>query len=237
MKRVALVAGATGVIGRAVCRELDAVGVSVVCGYANKRREAEALAAELDGFAVELRAGSDVAEPVRAVAERSGGLDILVNAAGVNHEGSAAMLSSEDWRSVFEVNLDFAFRLTQAVLPYMLFKRRGRVVHLSSIVGRVGGRGQINYAASKAGLERMTRVFALEVGRKGVTVNCVAPGVIVSDMTERVRAEYGEDLLSRIACRRFGTAGDVAKAVAFLAGEDAGYINGAVLPVDGGMLL
>ena len=237
MKRVALVAGATGVLGRAVCRELSARGALVVCGYATRRQEAEALAAELNGFAVELRSGTDLTKTVNAVVERHGGLDILVNAAGINREGSAGALGSEDWRAVFEVNLDFAFRLTQAVLPPMLRRHHGRIVHLSSIAGRAGGRGQINYAVSKAAIERMVRVFALEVGRKGITVNCVAPGVIVSDMTERIRAEHGEELLSHIACRRFGKPEEVAKAVAFLVGEEAGYINGVVLPVDGGMAI
>jgi len=237
MKRVALIAGATGVLGRAVCRELHAHGALVACGYATRRAEAEALAAELSGFAVELRHGVDLAETTRAVAGRCGSLDILVNAAGVNREGSAAALSPDDWRSVLEINLDFAFNLTQATLPHMLRRHHGRIVHLSSIAGRAGGRGQINYAASKAAIERMARVFALEVGRKGITVNCVAPGVIESDMTERIRAEHGEELLSRIACRRFGKPEEVAKAVAFLAGEDAAYINGVVLPVDGGMAI
>jgi len=237
MKRVALIAGATGMLGRAVCRELHARNALVVCGYATKRGEAEALAAELGGVAVELRSGMDLAQTVRAVTERHGGLDILVNAAGVNHEGSAVALSPEQWRCVLEVNLDFAFGLTQAVLPHMLRRHYGRIIHLSSIAGRVGGRGQINYAVSKAALERMVRAFALEVGRKGITVNCVAPGVIVSDMTERVRAEHGEELLSCIACRRFGKPEEIAKAVAFLAGEDADYVNGIVLPVDGGMRL
>ncbi len=237
MKRVALVAGATGVLGRTVCRKLHERGALVVCGYASKCQEAESLAAELGGFAVELRSGMDLSEAVRAVAERHGRLDILVNAAGINREGSAVVLNHEEWRSVLDVNLDFAFSLTQAALPHMLLRRYGRIVHLSSIAGRAGGRGQINYAVSKAAIERMVRAFALEVGRKGITVNCVAPGVIVSDMTERVRAEHGEELLSHIACRRFGKPEEVAEAVAFLAGERASYINGAVLPVDGGMLL
>ncbi|MDR0234158.1 MAG: SDR family oxidoreductase [Zoogloeaceae bacterium] len=237
MKRIALVAGATGVLGSAICRELHAQGLSVACGYATRQQEAQTLADELGGSAVELRAGANLAEATRVVGERHGGLDILVNAAGINREGNALALSQEEWRCVLEVNLDFAFSLTQAVLPHMLLRRYGRVIHLSSVAGRFGGRGQISYAVSKAALERMARAFALEVGRKGITVNCVAPGVIVSDMTERVRAEHGEELLSRIACRRFGEPGEIAKAVAFLAGEDAGYINGVVLPVDGGMSL
>jgi len=237
MKRVALVAGATGVLGRAVCRELHARGTLLACGYATRRVEAEALAAELGGFSVELRSGMDLAETVRTVAGHHGSLDILVNAAGINHEGSAVALSPEQWRSVLEVNLDFAFSLTQAALPHMLIRHYGRIVLLSSIAGRAGGRGQINYAVSKAAIERMARVFALEVGRKGITVNCVAPGIIESDMTERIRAEHGEELLPHIACRRFGKPEEVAKAVAFLAGEDAGYINGTVIPVDGGMII
>ena len=235
MKRIALIAGATGVLGRAISRELHARGALVVCGYATRRAQAEELAAELGGSAVALHPGVDLADAARAVAGHHGGLDILINAAGVNREGSAVALGAHDWRSVLEVNLDFAFGLTQAVLPHMLRRHHGRIVHLSSIAARAGGRGQINYAVAKAAIERMARVFALEVGRKGITVNCVAPGVIVSDMTERMRAEHGEELLSRIACRRFGQPEEVARAVAFLAGEDAAYINGAVLPVDGGM--
>ncbi len=237
MQRVALVAGGTGDIGRAVCRELHTAGIRVAVGYAALREAAESLAASSGGVAVPLRAGEDPDGPVRSVHDTFGRLDILVNAAGVNIESSAPGMRAEDWQTVLDLDLTFAFRLTQAVLPCMLPQRYGRIVHLSSISGRAGGRGQINYAAAKAGLERMAKVFALEVGRKGVTVNCVAPGVIVSKMSERVRREYGEELLERIACRRFGDPEDVARAVAFLAGEGAGYINGAVLSVDGGMLL
>ena len=237
MQRVALVAGGTGDIGRAICRELHQAGIRVAVGYANSKESAEALAAALGGTAVLLRADEEPGATVRAVQDALGRLDILVNASGLNIESSAPMMRDEDWQSVLDVNLTFAFRLTRAVLPCMLPQRYGRIVHLSSVSGRAGGRGQINYAASKAGLERMARVFSLEVARKGVTVNCVAPGVIVSRMSERVREKYGQELLAHIACRRFGEPEDVAKAVAFLAGEGAGYINGAVLPVDGGMLL
>ncbi len=243
MQRVAVIAGATGALGRAICRELRTNGAYVVCGYAHARQEAEALAASLEGESLELRAapspdnGDSLTETLRSVAARHGRIDILVNAAGINRESPSPAMRPEEWEAVLNVNLGFAFTLTQAVLPHMLPQRYGRIVHLSSIAARAGGRGQINYAAAKAGLERMVRVFALEVGRKGITVNCVAPGVIVSPMSERVRAEHGDALLERIACRRFGEPDDVARAVAFLTGEGAGYINGAVLPVDGGMTL
>ena len=237
MQRVAIVAGSTGTLGQAICRELHATGVRVACGYAASQEQAKALAESLDGMALELHSDKAPEDPVRAVYQRYGRLDILVNAVGVNLESSAPAMRTEDWQTVLDTNLGFAFRLTQAVLPHMLPERYGRIVHLSSIAGRAGGRGQINYAVAKAGLERMVRVFALEVGRKGVTVNCVAPGVIISEMSRRVRGEHETELLANIACRRFGSPGDVAKATAFLAGEDAGYINGAVLPVDGGMML
>ena len=237
MKRTAIIAGASGALGEAVCRRLSADEFHVVCGYAGSRERAERLAAALGGSAVRLAAGTDLGEALRPIYDVCGSIDVLVNAAGLNREAAAPGMTPEAWGEVLDVNLTFAFALTQAVLPYMMFGRYGRIVHLSSVSARVGGRGQINYAASKAALERMVRVLALEMGRKGVTVNCVAPGVIVSDMSARVRAEHGEALLESIACRRFGLPEEVAAAVAFLAGEHAGYITGAVLPVDGGMLL
>jgi NAD(P)-dependent dehydrogenase (short-subunit alcohol dehydrogenase family) len=237
MQRVALVAGGTGDIGRSVCHELHANGVRVAVGYARSRQAAEALASDIGGMAVPLSTDDDVRETGRTVQDAFGRLDILVNAAGVNIESSAPAMHEKDWQTVLDVNLTFAFRLTQAVLPCFLPQRYGRIVHISSIAGRTGGRGQINYAAAKAGLERMARVFALEVGRKGVTVNCVAPGVIITKMSERIRSAHAVELLERISCRRFGEPEDVARAVTFLTGEGAGYINGAVLPVDGGMLL
>ncbi|MDR1887930.1 MAG: 3-oxoacyl-ACP reductase FabG [Zoogloeaceae bacterium] len=237
--RIALVAGGTGDLGQAICRELARAGMRVAVGYAASRERAEALAEELDGMALALRAedARAPAEAIRAARAHFGGFDVLVNAVGVNLESSAPGMRVEDWQNVIDVNLGFAFRLTQAAMPLMMPQKYGRIVHLSSVAGRAGGRGQINYAAAKAGLERMARVFALETGRKGITVNCVAPGVIVSEMSRRVRDDHAQAMLEHIACRRFGTPEDVAKAAAFLAGDDAGYINGAVLPVDGGMML
>ena len=238
-QRTAVVSGSTGALGQAICRELAAAGVFVVCGYAANKEQAEALAASVGGTALELHSdlGNALPDVIHSVAEAHGGIDILVNAAGINREASAPAMHPDDWQDVLNVNLGFAFKLTQAVLRHMMPRRYGRVVHISSIAGRAGGRGQINYATAKAGLERMIQVFALEVGRKGITVNAVAPGIIISPMTDRVRADHESVLLDRIAHRRFGEPVDVAKAVAFLASDDAGYINGVVLPVDGGMML
>ncbi|MDR0737272.1 MAG: 3-oxoacyl-ACP reductase FabG [Zoogloeaceae bacterium] len=236
-QRIALVAGGTGDLGQSICLELARAGARVAVGYAHARESADALAKELGGIALAVRAEEDPALAFREIGDRLGGLDILVNAVGINLEDSALSMRGEDWQQVLDVDLGFAFRLTQAAMPYMITKKYGRIVHLSSVAGRVGGRGQINYAAAKAGLERMTRVFALEVGRKGVTINCVAPGVIISAMSRRIRENHGKELLEHIACRRFGTPEEVARAVAFLASDAASYINGVVLPVDGGMSL
>ena len=187
MQRVALVAGGTGDIGQSICRELHGAGFRVAVGYATARELAEALASSFSGMSIVLRPDEEPDEAVRRVAARYGRLDILVNAAGINLEDSAPAMRFDDWQKVIDTNLGFAFRLTQAAMPHMLPARYGRIVHLSSIAGRAGGRGQIGYAVAKAGLERMIRVLALEVGRKGVTVNGGSPGVIISRMSKRVR--------------------------------------------------
>lgn len=231
----ALVIGGSGALGDSICRRLAADGYSVTVGYHRHRERAEVIATAIHGTCVPVDA-TDPAQ-VESVIEPIDDLEVLVHAAGTTAESPLAALEDPAWRSVMAVHLDAAFYLIRTAARTMMARRSGRIILLSSILARRGGRGHGAYAATKAGIEALVRSAAIEIGRRHVTINAVAPGVIDVGMGGRLRREQGGDLLRSIALERFGTAAEVAAAVSFLAGPDAAYITGQVLAVDGGIWL
>lgn len=245
MAKRALVTGGSRGIGRAVCLALAARGMRVAVNYAGNAAAAEEVVQAClqqgapDAFAVQ--ADVSDAEQVRAlvaaVSERWGGVDVLVNNAGITRDGLLMRMSEQDFDAVLATNLKGAFACMQAVMRPMMKQRWGRIVNMSSVVGLRGNLGQANYAASKAGLIGMSKSAAKELASRGITVNCVAPGFIETDMTAVLPESVRTALLGQIPLARLGTAEEVAAAVAFLASPEAAYITGQVLCVDGGMAM
>jgi 3-oxoacyl-[acyl-carrier protein] reductase len=229
----ALVTGASRGIGRAIAAELAAAGASVVVGYRSGQEEAEALAAELGGRAVQ----ADVSSPddARRLVEEAGDLDILVNNAGLTRDGLLARMSDDDWRTVLDTNLSSVFYTCRAVTRPMMKKRAGSIVNISSIVGVHGNWGQTNYAASKAGIIGFTKSLARELGSRNVRANVVAPGYVKTQLTDVLPEEATEAMLTNTPLGRLGEPEDVAGAVRFLCSDAASFITGEVLLVDGGL--
>jgi 3-oxoacyl-[acyl-carrier protein] reductase len=240
--RVALVTGGSRGIGRAIALRLARQGAHVVAAARgdNAAGVAEAIrAAGGSGEAVSLdvTVPEEITRTVAAVVEKHGRIDILVNNAGIARDQLLLRLKREDWDAVIATNLTAAYAVTQAVLKPMIRQRGGRIVCIGSVVGQAGNAGQANYAASKAGLIGFAKSVALEVASRGVPVNVVAPGMIDTDMTRAITERAHEDWSARIPLRRLGTADDIASAVCFLASDEASYITGQVLAVNGGMYL
>lgn len=240
--RVALVTGGSRGIGAAVAKRLAADGAIVAVNYAGRADAAADVVAAIEaagGTAVALQA--DVSDPaactalVEDVAARFGRIDILVNNAGITRDGLLVRMSDDDWRAVLDTNLSGAFYLSRAAGKLMMKQRSGSIINISSVVGVMGNAGQANYAAAKAGLIGLTKSVARELAGRGVRANAVAPGFIATDMTDSLPEAARAAATESIAMRRLGAPEDIAAAVAFLASDDAAYITGQVIAVDGGM--
>jgi 3-oxoacyl-[acyl-carrier protein] reductase len=240
--RVALVTGASRGIGRAIALKLASRGAQVLAAARadNSRGVADeivATGAKAEPISLDVTRADAIEEVIAGVVKRHGRLDILINNAGIARDQLLLRLKREDWDAVLATNLTAAFVLTQAALKPMIKQRGGRIISISSVVGQSGNPGQANYAASKAGLIGFTKAVALEVGSRGITANVVAPGLVETDMTKAIAEKAREQWESRIPLGRLGTPDDVAAAVCFLASDEASYITGQVLAVNGGMYM
>jgi 3-oxoacyl-[acyl-carrier protein] reductase len=239
--QVALVTGASRGIGRAIAAELARQGLNVV-GTATTPAGAEAIGASLAaqggrGVVLDVNDAAGCEAVVESIVKDHGTLHVLVNNAGITRDMLAMRMKDEDWDAVLDTNLKAVFRMSRAVLRTMTKQRYGRIVNITSVVGASGNPGQANYAAAKAGVAGMTRALARELGSRGITVNCVAPGFVATDMTENLAEVQKAALLAQIPLGRLGAADEVAAAVAFLASPQAGYITGTELHVNGGMYM
>src|SRR5580658_6556265 len=241
--RIALVTGASQGIGRACALELARAGATVALAARNEAKLAEAVTeiesagGKAAAFTLDIASEESIKAAAKAVLERFGKVEILVNCAGITRDGLMMAMKRADWDDVLSTNLTGAYLLTQAVIRPMIKNRWGRIINITSVVGRTGQAGQVNYAASKAGLIGLTRSLAREVASRGITVNAVAPGFIETPMTAVLSEEQTKAMLATVPLGRRGTPKDVAQAVKFLASDAASYITGHVLDVNGGMFM
>ncbi|GAA4492582.1 3-oxoacyl-ACP reductase FabG [Pseudaeromonas paramecii] len=238
--KVVLVTGASRGIGRAIAEAFVARGATVV-GTATSESGAQAIGAYLGqsgcGMVLNVTSSDSVEQLYQAIKDKFGEVDVLVNNAGITRDNLLMRMKDEEWQDIIDTNLTSLYRLTKPVLRSMMKKRHGRIVSIGSVVGTMGNAGQTNYAAAKAGLIGFTKSLAREVASRGITVNAVAPGFIETDMTQALTEEQRAGILSQVPANRLGDPKEIAAAVLFLASEDAGYINGETLHVNGGMYM
>ena len=238
--KIALVTGATRGIGRAVAEELVSKGAFVI-GTATSEKGADSISAYLGekgkGLVLNVADQASIDAVLEQIKQEFGDIDILVNNAGITRDNLLMRMKDEEWFYILQTNLSSVYHLSKAMLRTMMKKRFGRIINIGSVVGSMGNAGQTNYCAAKAGLIGFSKALAKEVASRGITVNVVAPGFIATDMTDVLSEELKNNLLTQIPAGRLGEPKDIAKAVAFLASEDASYINGTTLHVNGGMYM
>ncbi|HCV5775775.1 TPA: 3-oxoacyl-[acyl-carrier-protein] reductase [Staphylococcus aureus] len=244
MTKSALVTGASRGIGRSIALQLAEEGYNVAVNYAGSKEKAEAVVEEIkakgvDGFAIQANVADadEVKAMIKEVVSQFGSLDVLVNNAGITRDNLLMRMKEQEWDDVIDTNLKGVFNCIQKATPQMLRQRSGAIINLSSVVGAVGNPGQANYVATKAGVIGLTKSAARELASRGITVNAVAPGFIVSDMTDALSDELKEQMLTQIPLARFGQDTDIANTVAFLASDKAKYITGQTIHVNGGMYM
>jgi 3-oxoacyl-[acyl-carrier protein] reductase len=242
--KTAVVTGASRGIGRAIAIKLATLGVNIVVNYRNSYdavqevvKEIQALGAKALAVQCDISSFKDVESMMKKSMEEFGSIDILVNNAGITKDGLLMRMKEEEFDSVIDINLKGAFNCTRHISAIMLKQRSGRIINISSVSGLTGNAGQVNYSSAKAGILGMTKAVAKELAGRGVTCNAVAPGYIQTDMTEGLADKVKENIMNAIPLKRLGTPEDVANAVAFLASEEAAYITGQVINVDGGMVM
>ena len=238
--KIALVTGATRGIGRAVAEELVSKGAFVI-GTATSEKGTDSISAYLGekgkGLVLNVADQASIDAVLEQIKQEFGDIDILVNNAGITRDNLLMRMKDEEWFDILQTNLSSVYHLSKAMLRTMMKKRFGRIINIGSVVGSMGNAGQTNYCAAKAGLIGFSKALAKEVASRGITVNVVAPGFIATDMTDVLSEELKNNLLTQIPAGRLGEPKDIAKAVAFLASEDASYINGTTLHVNGGMYM
>ena len=238
--KIALVTGASRGIGKAIAEELVAKGATVI-GTATSEKGAEAISAYLGqhgkGLVLNVTDLTSIEQTLAQIKAEFGEIDILVNNAGITRDNLLMRMKEEEWSDIIDTNLTSVFHLSKAMLRSMMKKRYGRIINIGSVVGSSGNPGQTNYCAAKAGLIGFSKALAQEVASRGITVNVVSPGFIATDMTHALTDDQKQVILSQVPAGKLGEAKDIAKAVAFLASEDAGYITGTTLHVNGGLYM
>lgn len=244
MNKSALVTGASRGIGRSIALQLAEEGYNVAVNYAGSKDKAEAVVEEIkakgvESFAIQANVakGDEVKEMIKEVVSQFGSVDVLVNNAGITKDNLLMRMKEQEWDDVIDTNLKGVFNCIQQVTPQMLRQRSGAIINLTSIVGAMGNPGQANYVATKAGVIGLTKTAARELASRGITVNAVAPGFIVSDMTNALSDDLKDQMLEQIPLKRFGEDTDIANTVAFLASDKAKYITGQTIHVNGGMYM